>query len=55
MTVSPSSKPGPHIQFLADISKTLSDPAAREQLLSAQSDDAVVDVFCREKAAATTA
>ena len=50
LTVSPTSKPGPHIQFLAEISKALADPAVREQLLNAQSADAVVEVFCHDKA-----
>jgi len=42
MTVSPENRVGPHIQFLAEISKLLSRPELREQLLAAQSKEAVL-------------
>ena len=45
MTVSPSSHTGPHIQFLAEVSKLLKDSQSREQLLSANSADEVIKVF----------
>ena len=45
MTVSPSSHTGPHIQFLAEVSKLLRDPQLREQLLYAESVDEVIKVF----------
>lgn len=35
MTVSPDSRTGPHIQFLAEISRPLNDPAVREKILAA--------------------
>jgi len=35
MTVSPLNKSGPHIQFLAEISRILGDAAVRERLLAA--------------------
>ena len=45
MTVSPLSHTGPHIQFLAEVSKLLKDPNAREQLLSAKTEEEVIRVF----------
>lgn len=45
MTVSPLSHTGPHIQFLAEVSKLLKDPQAREQLLAASSEEEVIKVF----------
>ncbi|MCX6997182.1 MAG: PTS sugar transporter subunit IIA [Kiritimatiellaeota bacterium] len=35
MTLSPESRTGPHIQFLAEVSRQLSDPQIRERLLHA--------------------
>lgn len=35
MTLSPESRTGPHIQFLAEISRELNDPQIRERLLHA--------------------
>lgn len=35
MTVSPDNRTGPHIQFLAEISRPLNDPAVREAILNA--------------------
>jgi PTS system nitrogen regulatory IIA component len=51
LTISPLNKPGPHIQFLAEISKSLSSAAVRGQILDAASGDAVVAALCPEKAA----
>ena len=45
MTVSPLSHTGPHIQFLAEVSKLLKDPKAREQLLAATTEEEVIKVF----------
>lgn len=45
MTVSPSSRSGPHIQFLAEVSKILRDAEARENLRSARSVGDVLRVF----------
>jgi mannitol/fructose-specific phosphotransferase system IIA component (Ntr-type) len=35
MTLSPDTRTGPHIQFLAEISRQLSDPAIRERIINA--------------------
>ena len=51
VTLSPQNKPGPHIQFLAEISKALCDPAARENILRATSEEAVLIGLCAEKCA----
>lgn len=45
MTVSPLSHTGPHIQFLAEVSKLLKDPKSREQLLNAVTEEDVIKVF----------
>lgn len=45
MTVSPMSRTGPHIQFLADIGRHLNDPAVQEKLLKAETTDAVLDLL----------
>lgn len=42
MTLSPENRAGPHIQFLAEMSKLLSRPELREQLLSAASADDIL-------------
>lgn len=52
MTLSPASRTGPHIQFLADISRTLHDAAVRDQVLHAASEEDLVDILCRDRAAA---
>lgn len=51
MTLSPASRTGPHIQFLADISRTLHDAAVRQQVLDATSEETVVDLLCRDRTA----
>ncbi|HMP74822.1 MAG TPA: PTS sugar transporter subunit IIA [Kiritimatiellia bacterium] len=51
MTLSPASRTGPHIQFLADISRTLHDAAIRQQVLDATSEELVVDLLCRDRTA----
>lgn len=51
LTLSPASKAGPHIQFLADLSKTLGDEATRNVLLHAKSEDEVVAILTRESPA----
>ncbi len=45
MTISPASRSGPHIQFLAEVSKILRDDASRQKLLSARSIQDVIQVF----------
>ena len=42
MTVSPDSRTGPHIQFLAEISRPLNDAAVRAKLLAATSREEVL-------------
>ena len=42
MTVSPDSRTGPHIQFLAEISRPLNDAAVRSKLLAATSREEVL-------------
>lgn len=51
MTLSPASRTGPHIQFLADISRTLHDATTRQQVLAATSEEAVIDLLCKERPA----
>lgn len=43
MTLSPDNRTGPHIQFLAEVSRQLNDPAIRERILTAQSKDVILD------------
>ena len=51
LTLSPANKPGPHIQFLAEVSKALGMAAVREQLLAAGSEEAVLAALSHEKSA----
>jgi fructose-specific phosphotransferase system IIA component len=46
MTVSPVSRSGPHIQFLAEVSKLLKDPEARKKILEAKTKEDIIRVFC---------
>jgi fructose-specific phosphotransferase system IIA component len=45
MTVSPDSRTGPHIQFLAEISRPLNDDAVRSKLLAATSREEVLHLL----------
>ncbi|HMP73480.1 MAG TPA: PTS sugar transporter subunit IIA [Kiritimatiellia bacterium] len=45
LTVSPASRTGPHIQFLADISRTLHNPEAREQVLNASTEEEALSLL----------
>ncbi|MGD9613040.1 MAG: PTS sugar transporter subunit IIA [Kiritimatiellia bacterium] len=45
MTVSPDSRTGPHIQFLAEISRPLNDATVRAKLLAATSPDEVLHLL----------
>ena len=45
MTISPLSRSGPHIQFLAEVSKILKDANSRQLLLEAATVEDVVKVF----------
>ncbi len=49
LTLSPASRTGPHIQFLADISRTLHDAATRKQVLEAAAEDIIIDLLCRDR------
>lgn len=46
ITLSPASRTGPHIQFLADISRVLHDAATRQRVLDATSEDEVINLLC---------
>lgn len=45
MTLSPENRAGPHIQFLAEISKVLSHPELREKLLKASGADEILNLL----------
>lgn len=51
MTLSPASRTGPHIQFLADISRTLHDAAVRQQVMDATSEEQVLEILARDRTA----
>ncbi len=55
ITLSPASRTGPHIQFLADISRTLHDPAVRQQVLEATSEEQLLEILARDRTAAPPA
>ena len=45
MTLSPDTRTGPHIQFLAEISRQLNDSAVREKILNATKPEDVLDAL----------
>ena len=45
LTVSPVNRTGPHIQFLAEISRLLNDASVREELLSADTEEEVLRIL----------
>ncbi len=45
MTISPASHSGPHIQFLAEVSKVLKSEKIRKTFLSAKKEEDILDVF----------
>jgi len=45
MTISPLSRSGPHLQFLAEVSKLLKDSRAREKFLTAKTTEEVIKIF----------
>ncbi len=49
MTLSPASRTGPHIQFLADISRTLHDASVRQQVLDATSEEQLLEILSRDR------
>lgn len=46
MTVSPMHRTGPHVQFLAEISRLLKDPEERQALIDAGSVDEIHSIIC---------
>jgi PTS system nitrogen regulatory IIA component len=45
LTLSPENRAGPHIQFLAEISRVLSRPELREKLLGASAADEILNLL----------
>ena len=45
MTLSPDTRTGPHIQFLAEISRQLSDPSVRDRILNATKPEDVLQIL----------
>ncbi|MBN1269527.1 MAG: PTS sugar transporter subunit IIA [Kiritimatiellae bacterium] len=45
MIVSPASTTGPHIQFLAEISRLLNDPKVQERILQAQTAEEILEII----------
>ena len=45
MTLSPDTRTGPHIQFLAEISRQLNDPTVREKILNATKSEDVLNAL----------
>lgn len=50
MTVSSVLQVGPHMRYLAEISRILSKPAARSALLNAESRKEIIDIVCPDDA-----
>lgn len=46
MTISPESKIGPHVQFLAEISQLLKEESSRKKILNAGTKEEILDIFC---------
>ncbi len=49
ITLSPDTRTGPHIQFLAEICRQLDDARVRERILAAQSKDEVFDILSEKE------
>jgi PTS system nitrogen regulatory IIA component len=45
MTISPTTRTGPHIQFLAEVSRLISQATEREKLLSAKTHSDIYDIL----------
>ncbi len=45
MTISPVNRTGPHIQFLAEISRQLNEPETRKRVLDASSPDQIIEIL----------
>lgn len=46
MTLSPLNRSGPHIQFLAEVTRLLKSKEKREKILQASSQEEVLELFC---------
>jgi|Deesub1362B_J571_1020462.scaffolds.fasta_scaffold00006_33 PTS system nitrogen regulatory IIA component len=46
MTLSPLNRSGPHIQFLAEVTRLLKSKEKREKILQASSKEEVLELFC---------
>ena len=46
MTLSPLNRSGPHIQFLAEITRLLKNKEKREKILQALSEEEVLEILC---------
>ena len=53
LTVSPASRTGPHIQFLADISRVLHNEDTRKRVLNATHEEEVLELLAGESPAAS--
>jgi PTS system nitrogen regulatory IIA component len=53
LTVSPASRTGPHIQFLADISRVLHNEQTRQRVLHATHEEEVLELLSGETPAAS--
>lgn len=49
MTISPTSRTGPHLQFLAEVSSLLDNDEFRKRVLSAKNEDELLSAFCGDK------
>lgn len=49
MTISPASRTGPHLQFLAEVSALLSDDGFRRRVLATKDEDELLKIFCEGK------
>jgi fructose-specific phosphotransferase system IIA component len=45
MTLSPAKRTGPHIQFLAEVSRLINQPAERERLLAAKTHTEIYEIL----------
>ncbi len=46
MTISPESKTGPHVQFLAEISQLLKEENSRDKILNSGTKEEILEIFC---------
>jgi PTS system nitrogen regulatory IIA component len=53
LTLSPATRTGPHIQFLAEISRTLHDPEVRRRVLECGGEEDLLEILWGDTAKAT--